>query len=111
MSDEIQALAPRRLLTAGFPTEALVAKVLVARHVDNLLLYRQSPVPVREGIEINHSQLANWVFFRAYELALRQNRIVARLPRANPTDEHSNSGAIAIGQIDRDRLAFHFMPH
>jgi hypothetical protein len=49
------------LASAGLPTEALIADVLINKYCDHLPLYRQSKIFARQGIEISRATLANWV--------------------------------------------------
>jgi transposase len=39
----------------------LLAHVLMAKYADHLLLYRQSTIYAREGVELDRALLASWV--------------------------------------------------
>lgn len=51
-STVVQAPAPARINEGGIPTEALIAKVLVAKYADHLPLYRQAQIYARQGIKL-----------------------------------------------------------
>jgi transposase len=71
----VQAPAPARLVEGGMPTEAAVARVLVARYADHLPLYRQAQALARQGLEIGREVLAGWLGAAAVEV----RPVVARL--------------------------------
>jgi transposase len=57
----VQAPAPERPITGGMATEALLARVLVAKFGDHLPLYRQAQIFARQGIGLDRSTLCDWV--------------------------------------------------
>ncbi len=59
----------------GLATPALLAHVLVSKYCDHLPLYRQSPIFVRQGVEIDRSTLANWVGGACWWLEVLQKRL------------------------------------
>lgn len=65
----LQAPAPERLVPGGLPTEATVARVLVARYADHLPLYRQAQMLAHQGLTIGREVLADWVGTAAREVA------------------------------------------
>jgi transposase len=75
----VQAPAPARLIEGGLPTEATVAKVLVAKYADHLPLYRQAQIYAREGIALDRSTLADWVGRAAFHLRPVHERLLASL--------------------------------
>lgn len=64
----VQAPAPAGLIEGGFPTEALVANVMVSRFADHLQLYRQAQIMARQGVLIDRATLAFWVGYGAAEI-------------------------------------------
>ena len=56
-----QSPAPPRPIDRGLPGPGLLAHVLVGKYADHLLLYRQSEIYAREGVELDRSTLADWV--------------------------------------------------
>lgn len=58
------------------PTEATVAQVSVSKYADHLPLYRQSQIYARQGIELDHSTLADWVGHAAWHLRLLHERVL-----------------------------------
>jgi transposase len=56
-----QAALPSRPIERGRPGPGLLAHVLVNKYADHLPLYRQSQIFEREGIDLEHSTLADWV--------------------------------------------------
>jgi len=75
----VQAPAPARLIEGGLPTEATVAHVLVNKYANHLPLYRQWQILVRQGIDIDRSNLALWVGRGAFLLAPVVNRMLELL--------------------------------
>jgi transposase len=57
----VQAPAPSRPIDRGLAGPGLLAHVLVAKYADHLLLYRQSEIYAREGVDLDRSTLADWV--------------------------------------------------
>ena len=78
----VQAPAPPRLIEGGLPTEALVAHVLVAKYADHLPLYRQWQILARQGIELDRSNLAQWVGRAAWALKPLAVRMLESLKRS-----------------------------
>lgn len=54
------APAPARLIEGGLPTEATAAQVLACEYADHLPLYRETQVYSRQGMNLDHSTLADW---------------------------------------------------
>ena len=63
-----RALAPKRLVAGGLPTEALVAYILTSKYADHLPLYRQEQIFSRQGVEIERAVMAGWVGHAAARL-------------------------------------------
>lgn len=78
----IQAPAPARIVEGGIPTEALIAKVLVAKYADHLPLYRQAQIYARQGIQLDRSTLADWVGRAAWYLRPLRDHILDGLRRS-----------------------------
>lgn len=57
----VQAAAPARLIPGGMPTEAKVTHVLVSKYADHPPLYRQTEIYSRQGVDLDHPTLADWV--------------------------------------------------
>uniref|UniRef100_UPI00082C4700 IS66 family transposase n=1 Tax=Marinobacterium profundum TaxID=1714300 RepID=UPI00082C4700 len=57
----IQAPMPAYIIDKGIPTAALMAQVIVAKHVDHIPLYRQEQAFGRAGVPIPRSTLAEWI--------------------------------------------------
>ncbi|TIR63623.1 MAG: IS66 family transposase, partial [Mesorhizobium sp.] len=57
----IQAAAPARIVESGIPTEALLAQIAVSKYADGLPLYRQEAIYARDQVEIDRSQMAQWM--------------------------------------------------
>lgn len=64
-----QAPAPAHLIEGGVPTEALEARVAVAKFSEHMPLYRQSQVFARHGIMLDRAVLADWMGTTAFHLA------------------------------------------
>jgi transposase len=80
----VQAPAPLRLIEGGLPTEAFVAHMLVAKYADHLPLYRQWQILARQGIDIDRSNLPQWVGRAAFALkplAVRMLEILKGSPK------------------------------
>ena len=56
-----QAAAPAMPTPRGRATPAMLAHLLVAKYLDHLPLYRQSEIYAREGLQLDHSTLCDWV--------------------------------------------------
>jgi len=56
-----QAALPSRRIERGRPGPGLIAHVLVNKYADHSLLYRQSQIFDREGVDLDRSTLADWV--------------------------------------------------
>lgn len=52
---------PAQVIEEGIPTAGLLARVLVAKYADHLLLYRQESIFARAGMALSRSPLAEWV--------------------------------------------------
>jgi transposase len=57
----VEAPAPSRPIERGLAGPGLLAHVIVSKFSDHLLLYRQSEIYARQGVEISRSTLAGWV--------------------------------------------------
>jgi len=57
----VQALVPAHVIDKGIPTTGLLARVLIAKYLDHLPLYRQEGIFGRAGLPIPQSTLAQWV--------------------------------------------------
>jgi transposase len=57
----VQATAPSRPIVRGLAGPGLLAHVLVSKYCDHQLLYRQSEMYARQGVELERSTLADWV--------------------------------------------------
>jgi transposase len=55
----VHAKAPAHLLEGSWPTEALLAQVVVSKHSEFMPLNRQAEVIVRHGVPIDRSVLAD----------------------------------------------------
>lgn len=64
-----QAPAPAHLLEGSWPTEALLAQVIVAKYLEHQPLHRQSRAMARHGVPIERSTLADWVGRAAAQIA------------------------------------------
>lgn len=64
-----QAPSPDLPIEKGRPGPGLLAHVVVGKYLDGLPLYRQSTILAREGVEIEHATLADWVGHAAWWLA------------------------------------------
>ena len=58
----LQVSAPSRPIERGLAGPGLLAHVLVSKYADHLPLYRQSQIYAREGLELERSTLADWLF-------------------------------------------------
>lgn len=77
-----QAPAPSHLITAGLPTEAALAHVLVSKYADHLPLYRQSQILARAGLDLHRAVLADWVGKAAFHLKPVVDRLAEQLKRS-----------------------------
>lgn len=64
----IQAAAPARIIESGIPTEALLAQIAVSKYADGLPLYRQEAIYARDQVEIDRSQMAQWMGKVGFEI-------------------------------------------
>lgn len=64
----IQAAAPARIIESGIATEALLAQIAVSKYADGLPLYRQEAIYARDQVEIDRSQMAQWMGKVGFEL-------------------------------------------
>lgn len=78
----VQAPAPARLIPGGLPSDALVARVAVAKYADHLPLYRQVQIFQRQDIVLDRSTLADWMGIAAFVLRPLHERMLARLKTA-----------------------------
>ena len=69
-----QAPAPARIVEGGIPTEVLIAQVLVSKHADHVLIYRQVQIYARQDIRLDRSTLADWVGRAAWYLRRLRDR-------------------------------------
>ena len=74
-----QAAAPAHLIEGGIPTEALLAQIAVAKYADGLPLYRQESIYARDGVELDRSQMAQWMGRVGFELEPLADAILARI--------------------------------
>ena len=58
----LQAPAPSRPIERGLAGPGLLAHVLTAKFCDHLPLFRQSGIYAREGVDLERSTLAKWVW-------------------------------------------------
>ena len=65
----IQAPAPDLPIEKGRPGPALIANVVVGKHIDGLPLYRQAKIIARGGVDIDRATLCDWVGRAAWWLA------------------------------------------
>jgi transposase len=57
----VQAPAPGHIIEAGLPTDALVARVVVAKHADHCPLNRQVGIFASQGMDLDRATLSDWV--------------------------------------------------
>jgi transposase len=75
----IQAAAPARIIESGIPTEALLAQIAVSKYADGLPLYRQEAIYARDQVEIDRSQMAQWMGKVGFELEPLAEYTLARI--------------------------------
>lgn len=75
----VQAAAPARIIESGIPTEALLAQIAVAKYADGLPLYRQEAIYARDRVEIDRTQMAQWMGKIGFELEPLAEHILARI--------------------------------
>ncbi|MER8747507.1 IS66 family transposase [Mesorhizobium sp. M1004] len=75
----IQAAAPARIIESGIPTEALLAQIAVSKYADGLPLYRQEAIYARDQVEIDRSQMAQWMGKLGFELEPLADYALARI--------------------------------
>ncbi|RWN51562.1 IS66 family transposase [Mesorhizobium sp.] len=75
----IQAAAPARIIESGTPTEALLAQIAVSKYADGLPLYRQEAIYARDQVEIDRSQMAQWMGKVGFELEPLADYALARI--------------------------------
>jgi transposase len=86
----VQAPAPTRPIDRGIAGPGLLARVLAGKYADHLPLYRQSEIFAREGVELERTQLAQWVGSASALLtpltdALREHVLAADVVHADDT--------------------------
>jgi transposase len=74
-----QAAAPARIIESGIPTEALLAQIAVAKYADGLPLYRQEAIYARDRVEIDRTQMAQWMGKIGFELEPLADHVLARI--------------------------------
>ena len=74
-----QAPAPARLIEGGLLTDATVAQVLMSKYADHLPLYRQAQIFARQGVNLDRSTLADWVWRAALLLEPVHGRLLDHL--------------------------------
>jgi transposase len=57
----VQARAPAHLLEGSWPTEALLAEIVVSKYSEHMPLNRQAEVMARHGVPIDRTVLADWM--------------------------------------------------
>lgn len=57
----VEAPAPSRPIERGIAGPGLLARVLTGKYCEHLPLYRQSEIFARQGVELSHALLSNWV--------------------------------------------------
>jgi hypothetical protein len=62
-------------IAKGLASPGLLAHVLVAKYCDHIPLYRQSQIFARNGVELDRSNLANWVGGACWWLEPLQQRL------------------------------------
>lgn len=75
----VQAAAPARIIESGIPTEALLAQIAVAKYADGLPLYRQEAIYARDRVELNRTQMAQWMGKVGFELEPLAEHILTRI--------------------------------
>lgn len=78
----IQALAPNHIIAGGIPTEALLAMIAVSKYADGLPLYRQEGIYARDGVEIDRSQMAQWMGIVGFEFEPLAEHVLSRITEA-----------------------------
>ena len=74
-----QALAPNHIIAGGIPTEALLAMIAVSKYADGLPLYRQEGIYARDGVEIDRSQMAQWMGIVGFEFEPLAEYVLSRI--------------------------------
>jgi transposase len=75
----VQARAPSYLLEGSWPTEALLAEIVVSKHSEHMPLNRQAEVMARHGVPIERTVLADWMGRTGSEIAPVVNHMAKRL--------------------------------
>jgi transposase len=87
----IQALAPNHIIAGGIPTEALLAMIAVSKYADGQPLYRQEGIYARDGVEVDRSQMAQWMGIVGFEFEPLADHVLSRVKqgeRSSPTRPH-----------------------
>ena len=66
-------------MVGGIPTEALLALIAVSKYGDGLPLYRQEAIYARDGVELDRSQMAQWMGAVGFELAPLADHVLKRI--------------------------------
>ena len=90
----VHAGAPSRPIQRGVAGPGLLARVLVSKYCDHLLLYRQSEIYAREGVELERSTLADWVGGTSQLLAPLVEVLRRHVMRANKL--HANDTPVPV---------------
>jgi transposase len=80
----VQAPMPALPIPRGQADASLLAHVGVAKYCDHVPLYRQSEIYARDGVELDRSQLADWMGKMAWLLQ----------PLAEKMEEHVMAGSV-----------------
>jgi transposase len=75
----IQAAAPAHIIDSGIPTEALLARIAVAKYADGLPLYRQEAIYARDGVDLDRSLMAQWMGKVGFELQPLADFVLERI--------------------------------
>jgi transposase/predicted DNA-binding protein len=74
-----QALAPNHIIEGGIPTEALLALIAVSKYADGQPLYRQEGIYARDGVEVDRSQMAQWMGIVGFEFEPLADHVLSRI--------------------------------
>jgi transposase len=75
----LQASVPEHIVEAGLPTEALLAQIAVSKYADGLPLYRQEAIYARDGVELSHSLMAQWMGAVGFHFEPLASFVLARI--------------------------------
>lgn len=65
----VQAPLSPKPIERSYASPGLLARILVSKYCEHILLYRQSEIYARQGVELSRNTMMRWVSEMAYRLS------------------------------------------